>query len=179
MPDGTQESVKRWFDFLEETLGLDVFRRLFGIILTDNGSEFKGVDALELTSEGLVRTSIFYCDPMSSGQKGRLEKNHEYIRYVLPKGSDFNGYSQKDMTVLANHINSTARKSLDFQAPYDLISCSDNDMNLLMNALGLKRIPEKKINLTPELLKPDKMKKRLQIEAEQTADAESRPDAER
>lgn len=179
MPDGTQESVKRWFDFLEETLGLDAFRRLFGIILTDNGAEFKGADNLELTPEGLIRTSIFYCDPMSSGQKGRLEKNHEYIRYVLPKGSNFNGYTQKDMTVLVNHINSTARKSLDFQAPYDLISCSDNDMNLLMNILGLKRIPEEKVNLTPELLKPDKMKKRLQIEAEQTADAESRPDAER
>ncbi len=179
MPDGTQESVKRLFDFLEETLGLDVFRRLFGIILTDNGSEFKGVDALELTSEGLVRTSIFYCDPMSSGQKGRLEKNHEYIRYVLPKGSDFNGYSQKDMTVLANHINSTDRKSLDFQAPYDLISCSDNDMNLLMNALGLVRIPEEKINLTPELLRNDKIKKRLQKEAEQASDTESGPDAER
>lgn len=103
MPDGTQESVKRLFDFLEETLGLDVFRRLFGIILTDNGSKFKGVDTLELTSKGLIRTSIFYCDPMSSGQKGRLEKNHEYIRYVFPNGSDFNGYSQKNMTVLANY----------------------------------------------------------------------------
>lgn len=161
VPDGTQESVKRWFDFLEESLGLNVFRRLFGIILTDNGSEFKGVDALELTSEGLVRTSIFYCDPMSSGQKGRLEKNHEYIRYVLPKGTNFNGYTQKDLTMLMNHINSTARNRLDFQAPYDLVSPGDQNMNLLMNVLGLERISEEKINLTPDLLRMDRTGKDL------------------
>ena len=153
MPDGTQESVKRWFDFLEGTLGLETFRRLFGIILTDNGSEFKGVDDLELTSEGLVRTSIYYCDPMSSGQKGKLEKNHEYIRYVLPKGTSFNGYTQRDMAELMNHINSTARKSLDFQAPFDLISPVDKDMQLLMDVLGLKQISDSDINLTPSLLR--------------------------
>lgn len=152
MPDGTQESVKKWVDYLEESLGLDAFKRLFGIILTDNGSEFKGVDDLELTVEGLVRTSIYYCDPMRSGQKGRLEKNHEYIRYVLPKGTSFDGYSQKDMTKLMNHINSTARKSLEYEAPFDLVSSSDNDMQLLIKALGLKRIPDEAINLTPSLL---------------------------
>lgn len=152
MPDGTQESVKRQFDFLEESLGLEVFKRLFGIILTDNGAEFKGVDDLELTSEGLVRTSIYYCDPMCSGQKGRLEKNHEYIRYVFPKGTSFNGYTQKDMTILMNHINSTARKSLDYEAPFDLISTADEDMQLLIKVLGLKRIYDEHINLTPSLL---------------------------
>ncbi len=152
MPDGTQESVKRRFDFLEEALGLEVFKRLFEIILTDNGSEFKGVDDLELTAEGLVRTSIYYCDPMRSGQKGRLEKNHEYIRYVLPKGTSFNGYTQKDMTILMNHINSTGRKSLEYEAPFDLIAATDTDMQLLIKVLGLKRISDEYINLTPSLL---------------------------
>ena len=36
-----------------------------------------------------VRTRIYYCDPNRSDQKGALEKNHEYIRYVLPKGTSF------------------------------------------------------------------------------------------
>ena len=84
MPDGKAESVKRVFDYLEAGLGIDVFRRLFPIILTDNGSEFKRVDDLELTPEedGLLtyRTHLYYCDPMASWQKGCIEKNHEFIR---------------------------------------------------------------------------------------------------
>lgn len=37
MPDGKAASVKRVFDYLESGLGLEVFRRLFPYILTDNG----------------------------------------------------------------------------------------------------------------------------------------------
>ena len=58
MPDGKAESVKRVFDYLEAGLGLDVFRRLFPVILTDNGSEFKHVDGLEYSDELEYRTGI-------------------------------------------------------------------------------------------------------------------------
>ncbi len=66
MPDGKAESVKRVFDYLEAGLGLDVFRRLFPVIFTDNGSEFKHVDGLEYSDELEYLTGIFYCDPMAS-----------------------------------------------------------------------------------------------------------------
>lgn len=73
MPDGKAESVKRVFDYLESGLGIEVFRRLFPVILTDNGSEFKKVDELELTTDEdgflIYRTSLYYCDPMASWQK--------------------------------------------------------------------------------------------------------------
>ena len=66
MPDGKAESVKRVLDYLETGLGIDVFRRLFPVILTDNGSEFKKVDELELTldEDGFLvyRTSLYYCE---------------------------------------------------------------------------------------------------------------------
>ena len=57
MPDGKAESVKRVFDYLEAGLGIEVFRRLFPVILTDNGSEFKKVDELELMKD-LIATVI-------------------------------------------------------------------------------------------------------------------------
>ena len=104
MPDGKAESVKRVLDYLETGLGIDVFRRLFPVILTDNGSEFKKVDELELTldEDGFLvyRTSLYYCDPMASWQKGCIEKNHEFIRYAVPKGKSLNPYTQEDMTLL-------------------------------------------------------------------------------
>ena len=85
----------------------------FGIISTmrirhstDNGSEFKNPWVIE-DLYGEKRTKVFYCDPQASWQKGRLEKNHEFIRYVLPKGKNLQTFTQSDMIKLMNHINSS------------------------------------------------------------------------
>ena len=78
MPDGTQESVLAVFDMLTNRLGVDTFRRLFPVILTDNGVEFKNPHELEFTKNGTRRTRLFYCDPQASWQKAHL--------YVVGKG---------------------------------------------------------------------------------------------
>ena len=71
--------------------------------------------------------SMFYCVPTQSGQKGRLEKNHEYIRYVIKKGTSLNQVTQDDMTLLMNHINSTKRPGLGDRTPYELVTDDDED----------------------------------------------------
>ena len=152
IPDGSAASVKRVFDYLEMGLGLDRFKRLFPVFLTDNGSEFKRVEELELTEDYQCRTRLFYCDPMASWQKAHIEKNHEYIRYVLPKGKSFNPYTQKDITLLMNHINSTRRPSLDDKAPYELVSDEDRDMKALFSLLKMDLIPPDEVHLMPDLL---------------------------
>lgn len=153
MPDCKAESVKYWFDFLENGLGKDRFKRLFEICITDNGSEFKKVNDLELSADNTLRTSMYYCDPMQSGQKGRLEKNHEYIRYVIPRSTSLNSFTQDDMTLLMNHINSTKRPGLNNRSPYDLVEDDDEDMLFLMRLLGMHKIPADEVSLTPKLLK--------------------------
>ncbi|MBO4912958.1 MAG: IS30 family transposase [Butyrivibrio sp.] len=154
IPDCTAESVIDRFDFLEKGLGKDCFTRLFGICLTDNGSEFKVVNKLEQSVEldGMKRTYVYFCDPMQSGQKGRLEKNHEYIRYVIPKGTSLAPYNQEDITLLVNHINSTKRPGLNNLSPYEMVPEDDEDMHRLMKLLDLKKVPADEVNLTKELL---------------------------
>lgn len=154
IPDCTADSVIERLDFLEKGLGKECFTRLFGICLTDNGSEFKVVDKLErsIELEGAIRTNVYFCDPMQSGQKGRLEKNHEYIRYVIPKGTSLNPYTQEDITLLVNHINSTKRPGLNNLSPYEMIPEDDEDMHRLMKLLDLKPIPADEVNLTKKLL---------------------------
>lgn len=44
---------------------------------------------LEHFCNGAPSTTVYYCDPYSFWQKGTIEKNHEYIRYILPKGTSF------------------------------------------------------------------------------------------
>ena len=112
--------ISKAINDLTDTLGLRLFRKYFPVILTDNGSEFKNPWAIEKTEDGKHRTYVFYCDPYVSNQKARLEKNHEYIRYVIPKGRSMYKYTQKDINLMASHINSTARDSLNGATPFDL-----------------------------------------------------------
>ncbi len=156
VPDGTAESVKRVFDYLERGLGLERFVRLFPVFLTDNGSEFKKPEDLELTADGIMRTDIFYCDPMASWQKPHIEKNHEYIRYVIPRGKSLNPYTQEDMTLLMNHINSTRRQGLGNKSPYELINEEDEDMWALFRLLKMDLIPPDEVHLTPDLFMKNK-----------------------
>lgn len=79
-----------------------MFQELFPVILTDNGTEFQLPERIECDRRGQTRTKLFFCNPNSSWQKGMLEKNYEYIRYVIPKGQSLDSYNQKDATILMN-----------------------------------------------------------------------------
>jgi hypothetical protein len=80
-----------------------------------------------------------------------LEKNHEYIRYVIPKGQSLDPYTQKDATLLMNHINSEARDSLNGCTPFRLsLMLLDGKLHKL---LGLAEIPPDEVTLQPSLLK--------------------------
>lgn len=151
MIDGKAETVVEIFDYITSLIGIEAFRKLFPVILTDNGVEFKKVREMERTTDGHRRTRVFFCDPYSSWQKPHIEKNHEYIRYVLPKGKSLSAYTQQDMTLLANHINSVKRYGLDGRCPYELVE--DPQMALLLDLLGLKQIPPDEIFLKPALLR--------------------------
>ncbi len=151
MEDCTQESVKKIFDELSDKLGLEVFRKVFPVILTDNGSEFKAPDLLEKDIQGNNRTRLFFCDPMASHQKARIEKNHTYIRYVLPKGKAFKDLTREKVNLMMNHINNTARASLNGNTPFKLAQLLLDDA--LLEVCSIKHIPADEVHLKPALLK--------------------------
>lgn len=147
----SQICVQEVFDLLLNALGLNIFRRLFPVILTDNGSEFKAPDAIEKSKYGSLCTRVFYCDRMASWQKPHIEKNHEFIRQVLPKGYSFDNLTQSDAILLTNHINSIARDSLNGLCPYD--AAKDFIAKKLPYVLGLRKIKPDEVLLRPSLLK--------------------------
>ena len=144
-------NVLKVFDYVESILGNDLFEKTFPIILPDNGTEFSNPLSLEFNQEGICRTRIFYCNPEASYQKGSIEKNHEYIRYVIPKGVSMDDYTQQDITKLINHINSTARDSLNGHTPYELAKILLHKD--VLKKLNLIEIPAHEIQLKPSLLK--------------------------
>lgn len=149
--DKTSNSVLKVFNWLESILGNYLFKKTFPVILTDNGTEFSNPLSLEFNDETIERTRIFFCNPGASYQKGAIEKNHEFIRYVIPKGISMDNLTQKDINLMINHINSLTRPSLNNATPYDLAQILlDKEV---LKKLNLKKVPANEIQLKPKLLK--------------------------
>lgn len=120
LPDKSSKSVKNELDNIEKIIGTELYKRVFKYILTDNGGEFQRPEELECSIDGSKISSIYYCEPNRSDEKAKVEKNHEYIRYVIPKGKSMDKYIQDDIDLMMSHINSTAREILNFAVPYDM-----------------------------------------------------------
>lgn len=151
----TSQSVIDCIQFLYQGLGHDDFHTLFPVLLTDNGSEFSNPNAIEFTQDGSQRTKIFYCDPMASYQKPHIERNHEFIRLILPKGSSFDHLRQNDINLMLNHINSYKRRSLGGKSPFEVFAFQHGEVlaRKLLHLLCLEPISPNQIILKPSLLK--------------------------
>lgn len=154
LPYKRAQYVNSVFDGLKNDIEDSTYRRLFEVILTDNGTEFSDPDRIEsdpLDASAEKMSRLFYCNPNCSWQKGGIEKNHEYIRYVLPKGTSFAGLTQEDCNLLASHINSVPRVSLNNATPYDLaLSLLGKDV---LDKFNIRRLDADDVNLSPSLLK--------------------------
>ena len=107
----TECAVRLVFDRLEKRLGTYGFISTFEHILTDRGTEFGDPESLETGVNGVQRTSIYYCNPMRSGQKGGLEQAHTMLRMVLPKGTSFEFLTQWDATGISVSLKYNFRYS--------------------------------------------------------------------
>ncbi len=79
------QSVIDVFDKLENLLGLEQFKKMFVVILTDNESEFSNPLEMEYNKEKEQCTKIFYCEPSRPDQKGHCEVNHEFYKKDFTK----------------------------------------------------------------------------------------------
>lgn len=149
----TSRSVIDCFDDLYQLLGREDFKKLFPVILTDNGSEFSNPKGIEFGPEqnDARRTWIFYCDAGKPYQKGAIEVNHELIRRVLPKGTSFDNFTQQDINLVMSHINSYKRKKLNDHSPYETFSFLYGEG--LAEKLGIVPVAAENIVLKPRLLK--------------------------
>jgi len=151
MEEHTTEAVVTALDKIEESLGTGLFKRVFPLILTDNGMEFNNVTAMETSKSGCQRTRIYFCEPNRSDQKGTCENHHKMIRYCIPKGTSLEPYSQADVSLMMNYINSYKRKALFGKSAFDLAKeALPEDFFTL---LGLEQVAPEDIILSPKLFR--------------------------
>ena len=149
------QSVIDIFNMIEVKLGTEMFKKLFPVILTDNGSEFSNPSEIEFNmNSGELRTKIFYCEPRRPDQKGSCEVNHEMIRRILPKGKSFDNLTQDDINKIMSHINSYKRKKLNNCSPLQLFNLLYG--NDIAKKFGIVEIKPNEINLSSNLIKKDK-----------------------
>lgn len=144
------KSVTDIINSIYEKIGEDDFKKIFPLILADNGTEFSNPLAIEVDSDGVIRSQVFYCDPSSPGQKGACENNHEFIRRVIPKYTDLGKYNQEKISLMMNHINSYKRPELGDKSPYEMFEFYYGKE--LLDKLEVVKIPPNDIILKPELL---------------------------
>lgn len=145
------KSVTDIFNQLYKDLGRDLFMKLFPVILADNGSEFSDPKSIEFDADGNRRTYVFYCNRFASYQKGYCEVHHEMIRRVIPKGVDIAQYSQEQISMMMDCINSYSRKTLGDKTPYDVFAFIYGEDAL--KKLGVNKVRSDSVTLTPSLLK--------------------------
>lgn len=141
------------FDEIEELLGAELFKLMFPIVLTDNGVEFYDIIGMErsIFDSNVKRTHIFFCEPNRSDEKGACENNHKRVRDIFPKSTSLAGFTQKEITLAFNNINSYRRNSQFGKCPYELAMQIFPEE--FFDLLGLYQIKDTEVELTPNLIK--------------------------
>ena len=103
------------------------YNKIFKSYSTDNGSEFS--DFLGIIKDS--KTSIYFCHPYCSGEKGTNEKQNSMIRYFIPKKTLIENYSFEEINKIANWMNNYPRKILDYKTPLEALQEEFNDKSIL------------------------------------------------
>jgi len=127
------------------------FGDIIPLLLTDNGGEFADVLTIENDLEGVKESSLFFCDPMQSCQKPRVEKNHTMFRDIVPKGQSFDSFTQETVDFIFSHVNSVKRKSLNGKTPFEVFAFAYGEQ--VAKLFGIRPIPAEAVCQSPKLLK--------------------------
>lgn len=91
------------------------FSQVFKTITVDNGKEFNKFYALEKYG-----TKIYYAHPYSSWERGQNERNNGMFRAYVPKGVSIENYSEEEILMYADELNTRPRKKLNYSTPEEL-----------------------------------------------------------
>lgn len=104
-------------------------------ISTDNGTEFSAWKDIEK----ILNTTIYFCHPYASFEKGTNEKHNGIIRYFIPKGNLIENYSNEEINNIANWMNNYPRKIFEYKTPIEMLREEIKDDNLFNNIINIQK----------------------------------------
>lgn len=109
-PNKTAASTVRMLNRLECRIGSASFRKIFKSITFDNGTEFSDTKGIEFSPYTRKRrTTVYYCHPYRSSERGTNENQNGFIRRFIPKGMPISKYSVEYIQNVQNFINNYPR----------------------------------------------------------------------
>ena len=91
---------------------------------------------------------MFFATPYRATDKAECERLHGLLRYCIPKGHSLDRLDQQQVDDEAcSDINSYVRGSKGDQTPYDLLQRRFG--KVFLDAIGIRRVPKKKVRLLP------------------------------
>lgn len=130
---------------LFKLLGNEMVKKIFPINLADNGIEFSYFNQIEIDENGEKICRTFFTNPYRATDKSQCERNHELVRYCLPKGKSLDSITQSMVDEMFSNINSYVRNSQGNQTPYDLVKKKFGQE--FLDAIHVRKIPNKKVRL--------------------------------
>lgn len=91
-------------------------------ITFDQGAEFAAHEEIEKE----LKCRVYYCHTHSPWEKGSNENMNGRLRKYLPRHTDIHQLSQTDLEHIADIMNATPRKCLDYRTPNELFSLQYN-----------------------------------------------------
>lgn len=122
MQNQSAKSVVHCLNVLERKYGR-LFRKIFKTITVDNGSEFSDYSGLERSIFGRGRgrrTTVYYCHPYRSCERGSNERMNREIRRKIPKGTDIAKLTESVIREIEMWLNHYPRRILDYACSEEL-----------------------------------------------------------
>lgn len=136
-PGKTAADTVAMLNRLERRFGSKNFKKIFKSITFDNGSEFADVWGMEYSPyTKKKRTTVYYCHPYCSSERGSNENQNGFIRRFIPKGTAISSYSKQYIQNVQNYINNYPRGIFDGE-------CSQKRFLRELEKLNIKNFSEK------------------------------------
>lgn len=117
----TTEQVCKRLDQLEAEWG-ERFGQVFKTITVDNGSEFADWEGMQQSAadESEKRVTVFYCHPYCSFERGSNENQNRLVRRKIPKGENFDDWTEDDIQRVEDWINDYPREMFGWKTSGEL-----------------------------------------------------------
>jgi IS30 family transposase len=99
---------------------LFAYKNTVHTITSDNGSEFAEHEYIAKK----LKTNFYFAHPYASWERGLNEYTNGLIRQYIPKGTDFDLYSDEFIRLIQNKINRRPREKLNFKSPSKIFYAS-------------------------------------------------------
>ena len=109
------------------------FQKIFKTITVDNGTEFSTTEILEKSCrrKNATRTTLYYCHPYTSSERGSNENQNRFVRKFFPRGTPIKKYTDEYIQAVQDYINNKYRKLLNYRTSAELFSAELANLNIL------------------------------------------------